>query len=768
MVLCMHPIKPTRLALALASVFSIAPAFADNYPVALPEPTQVKGQTHLIADHMDGQVNNELKARGHVVVTRDDQRLEADWLDYFQNKNRMYAGDHFQLTQGGDQIAGTTIDYNMQDRTGTAEKPTFHMSQRTLQNNQSLVGKNSRNEVTTLRGSGQQIAFQGPNKYRLYKSQMNTCEENDDSWYLRSSMVDLNYNTAIGVAHGSSLVFQGVPIFYSPWLDFPLDGRRKSGLLFPSFESGSSGSGVTLGYYWNIAPNYDATFTTAFNTKHGTTFGGEFRYLEPTYSGSINTEQLFKDQQTGENRYAWQANHTQTLGGLTFGYDARYVSDVNYFKDFGDRETIATSTNLKREAWANYGFDWSSGNATTALIAQRYQTLENPIIPSDVPYALLPRVSMDVNQSLPGAFSFNLQTQWTRFTHPTEQNGDRLVLYPSITWNLLDSSWGFFKPKIGTTYTEYNLDAYSGAPSSTLTRSLPIFSADSGLYFEKNTELFGKDHVQTLEPRLYYVYIPYRDQSKIPNFDTSENDFNFAQMFTENRFSGWDKINSASQLTAAVTSRFIDSGNGLERLRFQVGQRYYFKDDEVTLSSSANDQQTKGSSDVLASIGGDLTKAWSLDNQYEYNETLSKTESLTSQVKYNPEAGKVFSVRYRYDRYTETSETSDGTYIYGPLRQVDFGVQWPIARKWYAVGRFNYSLMDNKNLETLGGFEYNDGCWIFRIVLDRYVADATTTKNKIYFELELKGLGGSIGTKTYNTLRLAIPGYSKINNLQQE
>lgn len=768
MALCMLKLQPTRITLALAAAFSVSAAQADdNAPQALSTPPAVQGQTHVTADHMDGQMQDQLKANGDVVVIRDNQTLEADWLDYYQQQNRVKAGNHFRLTREKDVVTGTTLDYWMDEHTGSAQQPFFQMGSPDTNNKSGTAKRSLAKAGIAFRGDGSEVQFSGPDQYRLINSRVNSCVLGDDSWYLKSSTLDLNYTTNIGVARNAWLEFQGLPILYSPWMDFPLDGSRKSGLLTPTFRSGSTGLDIAVPYYWNIAPNFDATFTPHLNLKHGTMLAGEFRYMEPDYSGSIYTEQLHDDKLTNTDRYAWYATHKQTLlPGLTFGYDYNYVSDVNYFGDFGDRTLQATNVNLLRQAWVNYANSWQGGDVNALLRSQRYQTLENPVIATDQPYARLPDLSVVANQKLPDGFSFNLQGDLTRFSHPTLQTGDRFVAYPSLTWDV-ERSWGFFKPKIGVNYTSYSLNPLGSntTPGSNITRTLPIFSTDSGMYFERNTSFGGSNYVETLEPRLFYVYIPAKDQSNIPNFDSSENDFNFAQLFAENRFSGWDRINSANQLTAALTSRLISDESGIERLRVMLGERYYFKDEDISLYGNQITLQND-TKDLLGGLGGDLSSALRLDSTYEYNQDQSKTQRYNVQLRYNPAPGKAISLRYRYGLYEQIGDTTQ----YGPLRQVDFGIQWPIFRQWYVVGRESYSLINSKSLEHLLGVEYNDGCWTARVVMKRDSVLATTistasTTNGIFFQLELHGLG-SLGSSPTSDLKLAIPGYSNISDIQ--
>lgn len=751
--------KLTPLHLAVAAALTAFPAISlandaedpDNAPIALPAPAPATGQTHVTADNMDGEMNVELKAKGNVVVTRDDQKLESDWLDYYQARNQVKAGDRFRLTRGGDVVTGTTLDYNVATYSGTGMKPVFAMGR--------PPAPGSR-EPITMRGDGSQVDFLGQNQYRIYQSKMNSCDPGDEAWYLKSSSTDLDYDRGVGVAHNAWMEFYGVPFLYTPWMDFPLNGNRKSGFLTPTFKGGSGGTEFSLPYYWNIAPNMDATITPRINQKHGNTLSGEFRYLMPDFSGQIYTDQLSNDKTTNTTRYLWSAQHYQNFGhGLTFGLDYNQVSDPNYFTDFGSQTQVASNVNMDRTAWLNYAFGWQGGSANTQLRVQKYQYLSTD--QAGAPYARMPQLTFAANQTLPSGFSANLQAEAVRFQHPTLQNGDRFVAYPSVTWSF-DKSWGFIRPKLGVHYTQYQLDAYQGQQGRDETRVLPIFSTDAGLYFDRDTDILGRDHLLTLEPRLFYVNIPTKDQNNLPNFDTSVNDFNFAQMFTENRFSGSDRINGANEITTALTSRLIDQQNGLERLRIAFGKRFYFSQQEITLAGTPK-QVTDTGNDWMLAISGDLDRAWRLDGNYEYNPDLKATQRYNVQLRYNPEPGKVASIRYRYGLYEllDTDNVTTGTY--GPMRQVDVGAMWPIAKRWYAVGRYNYSIIEQKPIEQLGGLEYNDGCWSLRVFRQRYVANATTTKNAWMFQVDFKGLGGLGSGGVDNALRLAIPGYTKTN-----
>ena len=752
----MPRIKSHWVPLLLATMCSVYPAstLADTKIPIVRTSEQTVGQTRFTANELRGKIAVELEARGNVVVTRDDQTVQSDWLNYHQEKERIKAGERFKVMRGLDMVIGTTLDYDIAKHHGTGMNPEFTIGNTILPDKEIQTAPSSLRTVA-IQGDGQQVDFCGQKKYRVHHSRINSCLPGDASWHLHSSLLDLDYTNGVGVAYNARLFFYGVPLLYTPWIDFPLNGNRKSGVLPPRFNSGSNGTEIALSYYWDIAPNHDATITSHFNNKHGTLLSAELRYLQPGYSGSLETEQLFRDKATKSYRHAWHAKHEQTLApGLTLGYNANLVSDASYFKDFRDPLSVAANVYPAVDAWVNYDCEWQSGAANATWRLQRYQTLLDTPSPEDIPYEKLPQLTFTANQQLPQGFSANLQGELTRFSHPILQTGARLVAYPSLTWEL-NKSWGFLRPKFGLYLTEYNLNALIPEQSRrSMSGTRPIFSTDAGLYFDRDTELLGRRYILTLEPRLFYVNIPGINQNYLPHFDTSENDSNFAQLFTENRFAGLDRINGANHLTTALASRLINQANGLEQMRVMVGQRQHIKQNEITLPGTS-EPRTDGSSNLLLEVRGDLNQGWSLDSAYEWNDTLQTTERYYAQLRYNPSPGKALNTRYRYSR----NEPLNDRALYGCLNQIDIGAQWPLTQKWYALGRYNYSLDSKKILEKLVGFEYNSGCWSTRLVGHRYVSDLTTTKNAIYFQLEFKGLG-SVDSNLVKLLKLAIPGYS--------
>ena len=445
------------------------------------------------------------------------------------------------------------------------------------------------------------------------------------------------------------------------------------------------------------------------------------------------------------------------------GIDFNQVSDNDYYRDFYGRNDIAGNVNLNRQAWLNYDDSLWGGNFNGSITAQKYQTLANESGYKDKPYAYMPKLTGNWQRNI-GNAEINVYGQFTRFDHDEKQSGSRALLYPSIKWDF-HNQWGYVRPKIGVHSTYYALDKFNSTPSRHASRTLPIFNVDSGMTFERKAKLFGSNYIQTLEPRLFYNYIPTKSQNDLPNFDSSENSFSYAQLFRENLYSGSDRINAANSLSTAVQTRILDPNNGTERFRAGIGQKFYIKTDTVLLDGSVS-QYERNRSDWVAFAHGNVSNSVRLDADVHYNQNLGRAESYSAGVRYNPEPGKILSARYKYGRNEKIYLQSDGSYYYDRLSQIDLAAQWPIKKNLYAIARYNYEIEAKKPLEILAGVEYksNCGCWSASIVGQHYVTGLNSSKNAVFFNLQLKDLS-NIGNNPFEQLRLAIPGYSKTNEV---
>lgn len=714
------PFRCTVLMFALISALSHAAEEAQTEDV----PVSIE------ADHIEGQQPDTAKATGNVHMTKGVEDYYADWATYDQSNQHLLAGDNVRLEKEGDVMTGHELDYFLDRKTGTLTDPDYQIAQ----------GLGRGNAVTLL--------FEGDKQYHFQQGRFTTCPVDNNSWYLNAKNMWLDYNVEKGEATNAWIDFYGVPILYMPWMNFPLNNNRQTGFLVPALAvNNRNGLDLTLPFYWNIAPNMDATIYPRYLSDRGLMMGGEFRYLEPSYFGSIRGDVL-QDKEADMTRYDIFFKHSQTLTDrLHLTLDIQKVSDDNYFNDFGDRAAVASQTSLPRQGVLTYtGDGWSS-----SMNWLHYQTLQSVTNPIAIPYALSPQITFNTAPTyLDGRIQTNVQAEFTNFTHPTETNGYRTWVYPSVSVPFL-TSYSFITPKIGVHATEYNLTAANGNSEGSESRVLPIMSLDSGLVFERDLDYKGDSYTQTLEPRAYYLYIPYRNQSGLPNFDSAQTDFSYSQMFSENRYTGNDRINDANQITVALTSRLFESDTGIERLNATIGQRFYFKSPQVSLDSSTIPNTSK--SDLLVSLGGEVLRKLNASYEIQYNLQDRTTSYNAFNLTWRPDDAKVFNMRYIYSTYTS------------PLtKQVDFSGQWPLGAGWYGVGHVNYSLIPsdtNRFLDTLAGVEYNAGCWALRLAAQRYVTSDGGTSNTFYFLLQLGALGG-LGTNPLSALRTAIPGYTDI------
>ena len=700
----------------------------------------------VAADRIDGKTDIEVVAQGKVELRQAGRSLTADHLTYWQDSDEFEAVGRVELTSRDDLMRGPKLHLKVDDNVGYFEQPWYQLKRPPPQQKPGEVLP-----LTTGSGQAERLDFQGEDHYHLSDATYSTCPAGNPAWYARASGLDLDYETEEGIARNATLVFQGVPILYTPWLSFSLNNKRKSGLLAPTLGSTSnSGLEVALPYYWNIAPNLDATIVPRVMSKRGTQLGGEFRYLDFNYFGQARGEYLPNDQVSHSTRSSLSLQHFQNFGqGLSASLDLNQVSDDSYFTDLSSRITNIAQNNLLRQGTLNYAGPWWNA----ALMAQSFQTLQDPALPPvAAPYRRLPQLSLYAYRpDLPGGSALTINGEFVDFSHPTQVVGRRTTIYPQIALPLQTAAF-YITPKIGLNSTSYSLERQDPGTPTTLTRNVPIVSVDSGVFYERNLDWFGRSLTQTLEPRAYYLYVPSRDQHLIPVFDTGVADFNFAQIFSENRYSGGDRIGDANQITAAVTSRLIDTSNGAELLRGMVGQRVYFRRQEVTLPGEPVRNTTLA--DFLAAISGQVMPKTYVDAAWQFNPRNSLTDRLTLTARYLPELGKVINAGYRYNR--------DDLVPANRLRQIDVSAQWPLTGGWYGVGRYNYSLDERRIIETVGGLEYNGGCWITRVVLQRLATASGNSSTSFYIQLELNGFS-SLGSNPMDLLKRSIPGYGRIN-----
>ena len=745
----------------------------------------------IVADQMEGHADDVTDAEGHVELRKTGSLLFSDKLRYWPLDDEIEATGNVRLEQEGAEIEAPYLRMKLSEQIGYAEKARYHFTREvdnrffapqqltvTVASSNASTSTNSGAPMmlnipgnyglpTTLRerrlseasGEAERIDFEGENQIRLTSGSYSTCKPGERDWYLEADSTLLDYDQDQGVADHAVLRFKGVPLFYAPKATFPLNHQRQSGFLHPFWSASSrTGFDVTVPYYWSIAPNYDLTLNPRYMSKHGMQLAGELRYFDQNTPGSNwRAEYLPQDDATGKSRYGYWIQHQQNLGqGVSTAINWQGVSDDKYWVDMTSRLLQTSQVQLPRQIVLGYSpASWLQTN----MQVLRYQTLSpDPANPVTRPYFIEPQLNLFGYKANVFKTDLSVVGQYTRFTHDDVLNkdrGDRMVFYPQMSLPVVAPGYQII-PKIGMHMTSYALDraTVNLTEADRINRVLPTFTLDSTVFFERETSLAGKGYIQTLEPRLYYVNIPYKNQSNIPIFDSGLTDFNFAQIFAENRYSGYDRLNDANQLTAAVTTRMLDAETGAERFKAMLGQRYYFKSQRVGLPTET--LRTEDSSNLVAAVNGLVAPKTYGDVAWEYNYRDSVSERFSAGIRYQPELGKALSASYRYVRDPLTGNST--------VDQIDLAGQWPLSAQWYAVGRYNYSLRDKQLLEAIAGLEYNAGCWATRVVAQRLEAIAGTPNTTVFFQLELLDFA-SIGANPMGLLRRSIPGYGKTNEM---
>ena len=730
-----HVVSAAVAVATLPAAQAQAPA---KTPSRTPRVDDAAAPVNLEAEQITGRPDREVILERDVEITRGATKLQADRATYHVVEDEVEATGNVRLRRYGDRYTGEDLRLKMDSGAGYISKPTYRL------------------EINRAQGDAQRIDFVSQDQAIITEGTYSTCEGPNPDWYLKADTLSLDTSRDIGVARKTIVYFKGFPILGSPQMSFPLSDARKSGLLPPTIGTSSKGGFEFLApYYFNIAPNRDLTLYPKIITKRGLQLGADARYMGEGYAGETRLEGLANDSQTKTSRWAVASTHAQRITpALGFSWDINSASDNDYPSDFS--HTITTSG--QRLLLRNLGLNYVGSFWTAAVRSSNYQVLQDPAAPITRPYDRLPQLTFNAARQDVAGFDWTFESEATRFHHPDFQNGDRLLLNPKISYPVTGPGY-FVTPKVGLHATRYNLEARNvtaanpaGGAGSTIgfaqggerNRVLPTFSLDSGLVFERSGRLFGQDLTQTLEPRLFYVRTPFKDQSRLPNFYTAEADLSFAQLFAENRFIGNDRVSDANQLTAAVTSRYIET-SGAERLRVAFGQRFYFTAPQVTLNTIANPSR----SDLLASVSGQVTTTVGIDANLQYSESARQVSRANNGARWQPAPKKVLNLLYRRD-------------VPNNLQQAEFSTQWPFAQRWYGVARVNYSIPDRRIAEGLAGLEYKADCWVFRIVGQRTPTATNQTASSLFFQLELNGLT-RLGSNPIDALRSSIPGYQNIN-----
>lgn len=731
----MQPLPALPPALLAICIGSLCAVFSGALAAQTALPSKEKGPTTIDAERIEGVMDIEISASGKAELRQDDTTIFGERIKRNQEFGRIHAEGGVRLEQGSDRFFGTRLEYDFNDDTGVFEDATFAI----------------RGGPKPGRGVAERINFLGKDHFGVRNGSFTTCEPGRDDWLIEAKELDLDYNTQVATVRNGKLRFLDTTVAVLPWMDFSLDKGRKSGFLAPSYtQSTRSGLELSAPYYWNIAPERDATITPRYLSKRGLQLQSEFRYIDPNYSGTASLEFLPNDQRAGRDRYGMSLYHQQVFSPQLFGrLDLNKVSDSRYFTDLFSKVRQTSQTLLPREGFLQYSGTLAGNGYYMQGRIQRFQVLQDPLAPIVSPYQRVPQISFGTGRNEVAGFAdVSLPAEYVRFTHSTLVEGSRISLKPTVSAPYLTPGY-FITPKVGLHYATYNLDGTAPGQADKQTVAIPWMSVDAGQVYERNASFGGKDYTQTFEPRLVYLRVPYHNQDSVPVFDTGLAAFNFSQLFSENRFAGGDRFGDANQLTMVATSRLLTSG-GQEFLRATIGQRYYFADQKVGLTPGTP-LSTSNTSDVLASVGARVGQYWNFDTSVQHNVQNAMTPRIGMNMRYSPEFAKFINLGYRYARDPAN-----------PIDQVDISGQWPVRPGWFVVGRYNYSFFDGRLLEGVGGLEYNAGCWVLRLTVQRLQVATQLASTAYFVQLELNDLA-QLGSDPFDMLRRAVPGYTPTN-----
>ena len=719
----------------------------------IPEAVRPQLPVFVTGDRITGQTDLNATIEGNAELRRGDTVIHADRVDYDVPEDLAKAQGRVRINRAGNVYEGTALELRVDAFEGFFSDARYRFL------------------ATQAHGEATRVDFIDKDRSVVHNATYTTCERGNEAswqpdWVLRAGTIRIDNVEEVGTAEDAVLEFKGVPILPVPYITFPLSDKRKSGLLPPTISIDSrDGIAYAQPYYWNIAPNRDATLRAALMTKRGASLGGEFRYLEPTYHGQISGDVMPGDRLRDRTRWSFAGQHqgvfNTALGGLGLNLNVQRVSDDNYWRDFGR----ASEPLRQRLLPADATLSWGGGDMTAVVRTLKWQTLQDvrsPIVP---PYDRLPQLQWRyVPSQLAGGFDASVELDTTRFRAARaltgQPNADRSYAMAQISRPFLAPA-GFITPRLQLHATSYQFDTALSNGARTASRALPTFSLDSGLVFERDTAYFGRNFLQTLEPRAFYTYTPYRDQSRLPVYDTAANDFNFATIYTENAFGGNDRLADNNLLTLGVSTRLLDPATGAEAARFGIAQRLRFSDQRVTLPGAAPVNERL--SDVLLGAGITWTPQWGFDSTVQYNPKTGRSIRSTVGARYTPGNFRTVSAAYRLQR--------------GTSEQIDVGWQWPLAAlwgdksqdkvagqgRWYSVGRLNYSLQDRKLVDTVVGLEYDSCCWVGRVVLERLQSGVTTSNTRLLFQIEFVGFSRlSLGASPLETFKQHVPRYQTL------
>ena len=730
-------------------------AYVEPPYVAISGADLEKQPMQVEAHQLEYWLNDRAELTGSVHVTRGNQSLIASNATYREAQETVSVSDGITLRQPGMLIEGRSGEFNVDTGAASVTNSQFVLQANELRGTAQELSRNEAGDLTVTRGS------------------FTRCEPGNRSWRVTGSVVQIDDGAKFGTARNAVLRVREVPVFYTPYLRFPVTDERMSGWLFPDVGIGqNNGTDIAVPYYLNLAPNYDATITPRYISERGTGVGGELRHLssygraefggaylphDDQYNGTYSRTEFDNLGLPGPfnpaDRWLYTATQRARFGEFTTEVNTTKVSDFDYFRDLGN--SLASSSQVQLQQYGAVSFE--RGGLSSRLWVQDFQRLDVAVAE---PYRRLPEVDVNYVSQFVGPAVLSVDTSWAAFERPNDQytgiyaiNGDRLNIEPRVRVPF-DWAPGFVHFTGGYRYTQYDLHDVPVGIEAQPDRKIWLGSVDSGLFFERDTSLFGNAAVQTLEPRLFYLYQQYRNQNDLPQFDVSELSFTFDQLFRDNRFAGIDRIGDANQLTGAVTTRWLNGSTGQERFRASIGEILYFEDRRVTSTgtTTADDQHTNSA--LAGQIGATFSDALNLRATGTWDPNDGEWDEIGAAMQYRADNRHIFNLGYRRRNDIEPL-----------LKQSDASLYWSLLRQWSLIARFNYDLEEHRTIEALAGLEYSNCCLQLRAVGRKFLSTPgySTDPNAqsdegVFFQVVFKGLAG-FGGRIDSMMTSGIPGY---------
>lgn len=738
-------------------------------PPLLPPQSRVALPLFIQADHVSGRPDLDLLLLGNVQLRRADTLIQAERIDYFQPTDTARARGRVRINQAGNVFEGPDLDLKIESFEGSISEPRYQLLR------------------SQGHGQARRVDFLSEKRAVIHQGNYTSCARKPGpswmpDWLISADKLTLDSETGDAEVQNGALYFKDTAVVRVPSFSFPMTSQRRSGFLPPTIETNSvDGLTYSQPYYWNLAPNRDVLITPRLMSTRGLNLSTEFRYLEsvlPPVQGTAKLDLMPDDRLTGKTRWgtAWQHQgqldtRSARLGPMNLGLNISRVSDDNYWKDFPRNNVNGALRLLPADATLGY----ARGGLTSQFRTLRWQTLQDASSPITPPYDMVPKLGAQYRWAYPSGLDVVLLSEMTRFQSNREflglsnENGQRMVSQAQVAQSWI-TPYGSVTPKLMLHARSYQFDqtlAATGVRSASVV--IPSYSVDAGAVFERPTQLFAKDWVQTLEPRIFYVNTPFKDQNNLPNYDSASYDFNIATIFTENAFTGYDRISDSHQVTTGATSRFIDPRSGAERARLVLAQRYRLRSQEVVLPGGT--AATEQLSDTLAGTNLQLANAWSLDSALQYSPDAMRFVRSTVAGRYRPGPYRVLNLAYRYK--ADAVGAAGGEFV-------DTSWQWPLQHllsgggsadsdlgaapgRWYTVGRLNYNQQESRLVDALVGLEYDAGCWLTRIALDRYQLTADRSVQRVMFQMEFSGMS-RVGSNITGVFKDYVPRYQNLRD----